>query len=268
MGSSDTAAERETMDTLPQQGNMEFPDSWGWGQFGGFHPTNPYASHYAATVMQHVESLEQEERELLEEYMGIEHEGLTLEGRETLKGMREILSKMEVSADDIIVHACDVPGRNPRTRHAVDISAMVTMRCEELKVRLQGLDMRLNDTLLQAEDMCASHGHHTEAHAEYERMSKEIEEIMKAHEAKKTSASKTWSAVDYVMREDTLKKHAVVLQLWQDELITKGNLPQHNHVRSLWAKIMAVEVLSAEDRHLKNELMYGPSGCQFFYEHT
>ena len=26
--------------------------------------------------------------------MGIEHEGLTLEGRETLKGMREILSKV------------------------------------------------------------------------------------------------------------------------------------------------------------------------------
>jgi len=247
--------------------SAEFPDSCGWGQFGGFHPTNAFGNYYSAVVLQDVEALEQEERELLEEYMKLEYGGLTLQGRNKLAGMREIVSKVQFSADDIIFHACDVPGRNPRTRQAVDMSAMVTARCEALKVRLQSLDVRLHDTLLQAQDMTVQNQRHSEAQQAYADMSSEIERIMQAHHARKQASSK-WFAVDYVEREDSLKKHAAVLQLWQDQYLSQGTLPAHADVHGLWAKIMSVEVLGAEDRKLKNDLMYGPNGCQEFYERT
>merc|ERR1712167_62812 len=120
---------------------------------------------------------------------------------------------------------------------------------------------------MQAEDMTIRNGHHEEAKAFHNKMSKDIEDIMQAHHARKTAGT-IWSDVDYVARGESLHKHAAVLQGWQDEFLTKGVYPEHADVKGLWAKIMSVEVLSAEDRKLKNELMYGPHGCSFFFENA
>ena len=82
-------------------------------------------------------------------------------------------------------------------------------------------------------------------------------------------AGSTWTDNSYVVRGDSLEKLAVPLQKWQVAFQNRGTLPDSAEVKALWAKIMAVEVKSAEDRRFKNELMYGSRySCQFFFENS
>jgi len=156
-------------------------------------------------------------------------------------------------------------------------SRQVTTRCEAIKTRLGALDLRLHDTLLQAEDLAARNWSHSTAHKENERMAAEIEGIIAAAHAPRHNkaetilkeGSSTWTDNSYVVRGDSLEKFAAQLQKWQVGFQNQGLLPDACDVRTLWAKVMAVEVKSAEDRRFKNELMYGSRySCQFFYENS
>lgn len=106
------------------------------------------------------------------------------------------------------------PGSVQRHRHAVEMSAQVcrpapqtldlcfskppvgdnrltlffvlhqvTTRCEAVKARLSALDLRLHDTLLQAEDLSARNWSHSNAHDEHKNMAAEIEKMIAAAHA-------------------------------------------------------------------------------------
>ena len=111
-------------------------------------------------------------------------------------------------------------------------------------------------------------------------MNKEIESIISvAHGPRRRSdqsvletgqitQTSTWVPSDYIERVESLKKFGKILSHWQEAYAADGSLPDGAAVKALWAKIIAVEVLHAEDRKLKNDLMYGETGCQYFYERT
>jgi len=123
------------------------------------------------------------------------------------------------------------------------------MRCETLKERLIALDMRLHDTLIQADDMNNRNVHHSSAQKEYSMMNKEIEAIISMahgprHRADKSivdTMPETWVPSDYIERIVSLKKFGKTLEAWQVKYEGDGTLPDGASVKALWAKIIAVE---------------------------